>query len=220
MDRLALYPAKHFVTPEPRLQVALEAIRQELEERLAELRAEGKLLEAQRLRQRTEYDLELLGTHRHLPRRRELLAPSLRPWAGRAAGLPDRLLPRHADDSADFLLIIDESHVTVPQVGGMYEGDRSRKQVLVDFGFRLPSALDNRPLRQDEFEALTGSTIYVSATPAPVRARAVARRGRGADHPPDRTRRSRDRDQADRAPGRRSARRDPRAGGAHASACW
>jgi excinuclease ABC subunit B len=167
MDRLALYPAKHFITPEPRLQIALEAIRQELEERLAELRAQGKLLEAQRLRQRTEYDLELLGTHGTCPG----VENYSRHLSGRGPGeRPGCLIdyfPRHADDSADFLLIIDESHVTIPQVGGMYEGDRSRKQVLVDFGFRLPSALDNRPLRQDEFEALTGSTIYVSATPAP-----------------------------------------------------
>jgi excinuclease ABC B subunit len=166
MDRLALYPARHFVTPEPRLQSALEGIRQELAERLALFRSEGKLLEAQRLKQRTEYDLEMLSTvgtcpgvenySRHLSGRQ----PGDRP------GCLIDYFPRRPDGSADFLLVIDESHVTVPQVGGMYEGDRSRKQVLVDFGFRLPSALDNRPLRFDEFEALTGETIYVSATPA------------------------------------------------------
>ena len=166
MDRLALYPAKHFVTPEPRLQSALEGIRAELRERLEVLRAEGKLLEAQRLRQRTEYDLEMLsavGTcpgvenySRHLSGRR----PGERP------GCLLDYFPRQADGSPDFLLVVDESHVTVPQIGGMYEGDRSRKQVLVDFGFRLPSALDNRPLRFDEFEALTGPTLFVSATPA------------------------------------------------------
>jgi excinuclease ABC subunit B len=171
MDRLALYPAKHFVTPEPRLQDALGGIRRELEERLGVLRAEGKLLEAQRLKQRTEYDLEMLGAigtcpgvenySRHLSGR----APGERP------GCLIDYFPRRRDadggeGAADFLLVIDESHVTVPQIAGMYEGDRSRKQVLVDFGFRLPSALDNRPLRFDEFERLTGPTLFVSATPA------------------------------------------------------
>jgi len=166
MDRLALYPAKHFITPEPRLQVALGAIRAELEERHAELKAQGKLLEAQRLRQRTEYDLEMLaaiGTcpgvenySRHLSGRR----PGERP------GCLLDYFPFRDDGAPDFLTVIDESHVTVPQVGGMYEGDRSRKQVLVEFGFRLPSALDNRPLRFAEFETLTGPTIFVSATPA------------------------------------------------------
>jgi excinuclease ABC subunit B len=166
MDRLALYPAKHFITPEPRLQAALGAIRAELEERHAELKAQGKLLEAQRLRQRTEYDLEMLSSigtcagvenySRHLSGRR----PGERP------GCLIDYFPLRADGSPDFLTVIDESHVTVPQVGAMYEGDRSRKQVLVDFGFRLPSALDNRPLRFEEFEALTGETLFVSATPA------------------------------------------------------
>jgi excinuclease ABC subunit B len=166
MDRLALYPAKHFVTPEPRLQAALGGIRDELRDRLEELRSQNKLLEAQRLKQRTEYDLEMLGTigtcpgvenySRHLSGR----APGERP------GCLIDYFPRKADGSADFLTVIDESHVTVPQIAGMYEGDRSRKEVLVEFGFRLPSALDNRPLRSDEFEALTGSTVFLSATPA------------------------------------------------------
>src|SRR5204862_3319121 len=132
----------------------------ELEERLGELERQGKLLEAQRLRMRTTYDVEMMrqvgfcsgieNYSRHIDGRGPGTAP---------ATLID-YFPR------DFLLVIDESHVTVPQIGGMYEGDRSRKQVLVDFGFRLPSALDNRPLRFDEFETLTGPTIYVSATPA------------------------------------------------------
>src|SRR6266581_4839576 len=171
MERLALYPAKHFVTPEPRLQVALGSIRAELDERLAQFRAEGKLLEAQRLKQRTEYDLEMLATigtcpgvenySRHLSGRQ----PGERP------GCLIDYFPRRKDGSsrdgaADFLLVVDESHVTVPQIAGMYEGDRSRKQTLVEFGFRLPSALDNRPLRFDEFESLTGPTVFVSATPA------------------------------------------------------
>jgi excinuclease ABC B subunit len=165
MDRLALYPAKHFVTPEPRLQAALDGIRAELHERLAQFRSEGKLLEAQRLQQRTEYDLELLATIGTCPG----VENYSRHLSGRAPGdRPGCLIdyfPKRSG-SADFLLVIDESHVTVPQIGGMYEGDRSRKQTLVDFGFRLPSALENRPLRFDEFESLVGPTIYVSATPA------------------------------------------------------
>src|SRR3989454_4134955 len=166
MDRLALYPAKHFVTPEPRLLTALDSIRAELQERLQVFRAEGKLLEAQRLKQRTEYDLEMLATIGTCPG----VENYSRHLSGRAAGeRPGCLIdyfPRRPDGGPDFLIVIDESHVTVPQIGGMYEGDRSRKQTLVDFGFRLPSALDNRPLRFDEFETLTGPTLYVSATPA------------------------------------------------------
>ena len=160
MDRLALYPAKHFVTPEPRLKAALAGIRAELAERLALLRGEGKLLEAQRLQQRTEYDLEMLATIGSCPG----VENYSRHLSGRQPGeRPGCLLDYFPKD---FLLVVDESHVTVPQIGGMYEGDRSRKQVLVDFGFRLPSALDNRPLRFDEFERLVGPTLYVSATPA------------------------------------------------------
>jgi excinuclease ABC subunit B len=160
MDRLALYPAKHFVTPEPRRRAALAGIRAELEEQVARFKAEGKLLEAQRLRQRTEYDLEMLATIGTCPG----VENYSRHLSGRAPGeRPGCLLDYFPKD---FLLVVDESHVTVPQIGGMYEGDRSRKQTLVDFGFRLPSALDNRPLRFDEFETLTGPTIYVSATPA------------------------------------------------------
>jgi excinuclease ABC subunit B len=160
MDRLALYPAKHFVTPEPRLKAALAGIKTELTERLANLRGEGKLLEAQRLQQRTEYDLEMLATIGSCPG----VENYSRHLSGRQPGeRPGCLLDYFPKD---FLLVVDESHVTVPQIGGMYEGDRSRKQVLVDFGFRLPSALDNRPLRFDEFEHLVGPTLYVSATPA------------------------------------------------------
>ena len=166
MDRLALYPAKHFVTPEPRMQQALAGIRAELAQQLERFKAEGKLLEAQRLRQRTEYDLEMLAAVGTCPG----VENYSRHLSGRQAGdRPGCLLdyfPRKADGSADFLVIIDESHVTVPQIGGMFEGDRVRKQTLVDFGFRLPSALDNRPLRFDEFEAQVGPTLFVSATPA------------------------------------------------------
>jgi excinuclease ABC subunit B len=165
MDRLALYPAKHFVTPEPRLQTALGTIRAELTQRLAKLRSQNKLLEAQRLQQRTEYDLEMLASigtcpgvenySRHLSGR----SPGERP------GCLIDYFPVKSDGTPDFLTVIDESHVTVSQVGAMYEGDRSRKQTLVEFGFRLPSALDNRPLRFGEFEEQTGPTLYVSATP-------------------------------------------------------
>ena len=165
MERLALYPAKHFVTPEDRLRGALGTIRAELREQLARFRAEGKLLEAQRLQQRTEYDLELLASVGSCPG----VENYSRHLAGRAAGeRPGCLLdffPRTADGRPDFLLVVDESHVTVPQIGAMYEGDRSRKTTLVDFGFRLPSALDNRPLKFPEFEEQVGPTIYVSATP-------------------------------------------------------
>jgi excinuclease ABC subunit B len=159
MDRLALYPAKHFVTPEPRMHAALEGIRAELRDRLEVLRADGRLLEAQRLKQRTDYDLEMLSTAGTCPG----VENYSRHLSGRQPGeRPGCLLDYFPKD---FLLVIDESHVTVPQIGGMYEGDRSRKQVLVDFGFRLPSALDNRPLRFDEFEEQTGPTLYISATP-------------------------------------------------------
>ena len=165
MDRLALYPAKHFVTPEHRMRAALGTIRAELREQLAKFRAEGKLLEAQRLQQRSEYDLELLASVGSCPG----VENYSRHLSGRAPGeRPGCLLdffPRTPEGAPDFLLVVDESHVTVSQVGAMYEGDRSRKTTLVDFGFRLPSALDNRPLKFPEFEQQVGPTLYVSATP-------------------------------------------------------
>lgn len=159
LDRLVVYPAKHFVTPEERMKHAITAIEDELELRVIELRGEGKLLEAQRISQRTRFDLEML---------REIgyctgVENYSRHMAGRAPGSrPDVLIdyfPR------DFLCIIDESHVTLPQVRGMFNGDRARKNVLVDYGFRLPSALDNRPLHWEEFEALIPQFLYLSATP-------------------------------------------------------
>ena len=160
IDKAAVYPASHYVTGEERMKQAIRSIREELRERLPELRNQGKLLEAQRLEQRTLYDLELLDEmgfcpgienySRHLTRRRP--------------GEPPPTLLSYFP--SDFLLFIDESHVTVPQIGGMYRGDRSRKETLVDYGFRLPSALDNRPLNFAEFEAMLNQTIYVSATPA------------------------------------------------------
>jgi excinuclease ABC subunit B len=160
-NRLLVYPAKHFVTTQSRLQRALASIEEELDDRLTHLRGQNKLLEAQRLESRTKYDMEIMreiGTchgienySRHFDGRR----PGERPWT---------LIDYFPED---FLLIIDESHVTIPQLRGMYEGDRSRKQSLVDYGFRLPSAYDNRPLKFNEFERLMPQTIYVSATPGP-----------------------------------------------------
>jgi len=159
-EQVGIYPAKHFVTSRARLDAALEAIEAELGMRLEELESGGKLLEAQRLRTRTRYDLEML---------RELgycsgIENYSRHLTGRAAGeRPACLLDFFPDD---YLMVIDESHVAVPQAGGMYKGDRSRKETLVEHGFRLPSALDNRPQSFGEFEALRKRVIYISATPA------------------------------------------------------
>jgi excinuclease ABC subunit B len=160
LNVITFFPAKQFVTPADKLNRALRTIREELEQRIIELESQNKLLEAQRLRMRTEYDLEMLqemgfcngieNYSRHLSAR----LPGSRPYT---------IIDFFPDD---FLTVIDESHATIPQIGGMYEGDRSRKTVLVNYGFRLPSALDNRPLNFDEFMKLTDQTIYVSATPA------------------------------------------------------
>jgi excinuclease ABC subunit B len=160
-EHVAIFPASHFVTGEEKLNKAIENIEKEVEERLAELREDNKLLEAQRLEQRTRYDLEMMremgfcsgieNYSRHL---------TLRP----AGSTPYTLIDYFPED---FLLIVDESHVTLPQVRGMFNGDRARKQVLVDHGFRLPSALDNRPLTFDEFEKHIHNAIFVSATPGP-----------------------------------------------------
>ncbi len=157
--RLTIYPKTHYVTPRETLLAACDLIKQELRARLLELRGQNKLLEAQRLEQRTLFDLEMI---------RELgyctgIENYSRYLSGRSAGEPPPCLFDYVP--ANALLVIDESHVTVPQLGGMYRGDRSRKETLVEYGFRLPSALDNRPLRFDEFERLSPQTIYVSATP-------------------------------------------------------
>jgi len=159
VPRLTVFPKTHYVTPRETLLRACDAIKIELKERLEHLRNVNKLLEAQRLEQRTLFDLEMI---------RELgycsgIENYSRYLSGRAAGEPPPCLFDYVPP--DALLIIDESHVTVPQLGGMYRGDRSRKETLVEYGFRLPSALDNRPLRFDEFERLSPQTIYVSATP-------------------------------------------------------
>ena len=160
VDKSAIYPASHYVTGEDRMKQAILGIRVELKERLAELRGERKLLEAQRLEQRTLYDLELLEEMGFCPG----IENYSRHLTGRKPGEPPPTLLSYFPH--DFLLFIDESHVTVPQIGGMYRGDRSRKETLVEYGFRLPSALDNRPLNFDEFQACLNQVIYVSATPA------------------------------------------------------
>ncbi|MCB7069235.1 excinuclease ABC subunit UvrB [Caldibacillus sp. 210928-DFI.2.22] len=160
-EHVAIYPASHYVTREEKMQVAIKNIEQELQERLKELRDQGKLLEAQRLEQRTNYDLEMMremgfcsgieNYSRHLTLRE-------------AGATPYTLLDYFPED---FLIVVDESHVTIPQIRGMYNGDQARKNVLVEHGFRLPSALDNRPLKFEEFEKHINQIIYVSATPGP-----------------------------------------------------
>jgi excinuclease ABC subunit B len=161
IDRIAVYPKTHYVTPKPRLERAIETIAEELGPRLAELEAEGKLLERQRLEQRTRFDLEMLKEIGYC----HGIENYSRHLSGRAPGEPPPTLFDYFPD--DFLLVVDESHQSIPQVRGMHAGDRSRKQTLVDFGFRLPSALDNRPLTFAEFDVRMGQRIYVSATPAP-----------------------------------------------------
>jgi excinuclease ABC subunit B len=157
---ITFYPAKQFVTPADKLNRALRTIREELEQRIIELEAQNKLLEAQRLRMRTEYDLEML---------QEMgFCNGIENYSRHLSGRPPGSKPYTIIDffPKDFLVVIDESHATIPQLGGMYEGDRSRKTVLVNYGFRLPSALDNRPLNFDEFMKMTNQLIYASATPA------------------------------------------------------
>ena len=161
VDEIDIYPAKHYITAEEKMKSAVTNIEIELEERIKEFKSQEKLLEAQRIEQRVRYDLEMMrevgftsgieNYSRHLD--------------GRSAGTPPFTLLDYFPD--DFLLVIDESHMTIPQIGGMYNGDRARKQTLVDYGFRLPSALDNRPLRFEEFEQRFRQVIYVSATPGP-----------------------------------------------------
>jgi len=160
LERLALYPNSHWITPRPRLERALVAIEEELEERIDYFLRQGKELEAKRLEQRTRFDMEMLREFGYC----HGIENYSRHLSGRAPGEPPACLIDYFPD--DYLLIIDESHATIPQIGGMYEGDRSRKQTLVDYGFRLPSALDNRPLKFDEFEHRVNQAIYVSATPA------------------------------------------------------
>ena len=163
---ISIYPAKHFVTTQPQLTQAIKNIKDELKERLEEFHKQNRLLEAQRLETRTNYDLEMLQEIGYCPG----IENYSRHLSGRGPGeRPFCLIDYYYKEGipAQFLTIIDESHVTIPQIGGMYEGDRSRKQTLVEYGFRLPSCLDNRPLKWKEFEDLIGQTIFVSATPGP-----------------------------------------------------
>ena len=160
VGQVAIYPASHYVTPEDQLERAIEGIKEELAERLEFFRSTNRLLEAQRLEQRTLFDIEML---------REIgychgIENYSRHLTGRKPGEPPPTLMDYL--LKDALIIIDESHVAVPQIRGMYHGDRSRKETLVEYGFRLPSAFDNRPLTFEEFRAMTGQTVYVSATPA------------------------------------------------------
>ena len=161
VERVALFPKTHYVTPRERVVQAIGSIRTELKARLEVLETEGKLLERQRLEQRTNFDLEMLQEVGYC----HGIENYSRHLTGRAPGEPPPTLLDYFPD--DFLLVVDESHQTVPQVRGMYHGDRSRKETLVEFGFRLPSALDNRPLTFDEFDARVGQRVYVSATPGP-----------------------------------------------------
>src|SRR5947208_4436442 len=161
LEELYIYPAKHFVTPDERIQQAVDGILGELEERLAVLKGQGKLLEAQRLAARTRFDVEMLQEVGHCPG----IENYSRWLSQRKAGEPPYTLIDFFPE--DFLMIVDESHVTVPQVRGMFAGDHSRKLTLVEHGFRLPSALDNRPLRFDEWEKRVKQVLFMSATPAP-----------------------------------------------------
>ncbi|MDW8351684.1 MAG: excinuclease ABC subunit UvrB [Anaerolineae bacterium] len=161
LPEVEIYPAKHYITPQEKLQRAIREIEQELEERIAFFKSQEKYLEAQRIEQRTRYDIEMLrevGFTSGIENYSRLLD-------GRPPGTPPFTLLDYFPD--DFLLVIDESHMTIPQIRGMYNGDRERKQVLVDYGFRLPSALDNRPLKFEEFEQRYRQVIFVSATPGP-----------------------------------------------------
>ena len=160
-DHVAIFPASHFVTRQEKMKIALKNIERELEERLAELRAQGKLLEAQRLEQRTRYDLEMMHEMGFCSGIENYSGP----LTFRKRGEPPYTLLDYFPD--DYLIVIDESHQTIPQLRAMYNGDRSRKEVLVEHGFRLPSALDNRPLRFEEFEQKINQVIFVSATPGP-----------------------------------------------------
>lgn len=159
LDEMQFYPAKHFVVPHETLVSATERIQKELEERVETLQAAGKMIEAERLKTRTTYDIEMMKEMGYCSGIENYSGPI----SGRKTGEPPATLLHYFPD--DFLCLIDEAHVTVPQIGAMYEGDRSRKQNLIDFGFRLPSALDNRPLKADEFWKKMNQVIYVTATP-------------------------------------------------------
>lgn len=161
LEKFALFPNSHWITPKERLEPALERIEEEMTKRVEHFRLDGKPIEAHRIEQRTRFDLEMLGEFGYC----HGIENYSRHLSGRQPGEPPYTLIDYFPE--DFLIVVDESHATVPQIGGMYEGDRSRKQTLIDFGFRLPSALDNRPLTFKEFENRVNQAIYVSATPGP-----------------------------------------------------
>ena len=190
-----VFPASHYVAGPERMSRAIKRIEDELAERLAVLESQNKLVEAQRLRMRTTYDLEMM--------QQMGFCNGIENYSshidGRARGTAPHCLIDYFPD--DFLLVIDESHVTVPQIGAMYEGDMSRKRNLVDHGFRLPSAMDNRPLKWDEFQDRVGQAVYLSATPGKYEL-GKCRRLRPADHPPHRPDRPRGRRQAHQGPDR------------------
>jgi excinuclease ABC subunit B len=165
LDSAVIWPAKQFVLPMEQIKGTLGRLREELEARCAELLAAGRIVEAQRLRTRTEYDLEMMAEMGHCPGIENYSGP----LSGRPRGEPPSVLLDYFGDG--FLTFVDESHVSLPQIGAMYAGDRARKQNLVDYGFRLPSAMDNRPLKYEEFEQRVGQTIFVSATPSAEEAR-------------------------------------------------
>lgn len=161
MEKIALFPNSHWLTPRDRLETALKNIEQEMKAQVEMFLQQGKIVEARRIEERTRFDMEMLKEFNYC----HGIENYSRHLSGRAAGAPPYTLMHYFP--ADFLMVLDESHATVPQIRGMYAGDRSRKQTLIDFGFRLPSALDNRPLKFDEFVEKVGQAIYVSATPAP-----------------------------------------------------
>ena len=206
LEHLAIFPATQYVTDKSTIERSVDEIKHELEEQVKLFETEGKLLEAHRIRQRTEYDVEMLQELGYC----NGIENFTRILDGRSAGTPPHTLLDYFPD--DFVVFVDESHQTVPQIGGMYEGDRSRKQTLVDSGFRLPSALDNWPLRFDEFLDQVPQLVFVSATPGPFEL-GRSTTGRAADHPADRDRRPRSRAARDEEPDRRPPERDPSPGG-------
>ncbi len=206
LEAMKIYANSHYVTPRPTLAQAVKGIREELRERLDWLRANGKLLEAQRLEQRTQFDLEMIeatGSCAGIENYSRWLT-------GRKPGEPPPTLFEYLPDEA--LVFVDESHVTVPQIGGMYRGDYRRKATLAEYGFRLPSCIDNRPLKFEEWDAMRPQTVYVSATPGNWETGAHRRRLRRTGDPSHRPDRSAGRNPPRRASGRRSSRRMPRGG--------
>ena len=214
LDEITVYANSHYVTPRPTLTQAIRDIKVELKQRLAELTAEGKLLEVERLQQRTTFDIEMMETTGSC----KGIENYSRYLTGRNPGEPPPTLFEYLPENA--LLIVDESHVTVPQFGGMFRGDFNRKSVLAEFGFRLPSCVDNRPLKFEEWETYRPLTIFVSRDAGPVGDGAHRRRVRRAGDPPDRADRSGDRGAPGGAPGGRSAGRMPHDGDAGRAACW